>query len=234
MKVGIVVFPGSNCDRDTHWVLENLLDCECGYLWHKERMDRRWDLVVLPGGFSYGDYLRTGAIARISPVMQDVAEHASRGGLLLGICNGFQILTEAGLLPGALMTNTCLRFVCRDVMLKVQRRDSPFTGAVDDPGILKMPVAHHAGRYVADEETLEMLESDERILFRYCDAEGRCTPQANPNGSLGNIAGIVNARGNVLGMMPHPERAAHHSLGGSEGMQIFRSVIASQELLREV
>lgn len=224
MKAGVVVFPGSNCDADTRWVLERKLGAEVRWLWHKEPVGERLDLVVLPGGFSYGDYLRTGAIASLAPVMRDVVEHAGRGGLVFGICNGFQILCEAGLLPGALMTNSGLRFLCRDVLLKVERVDTAFTGALDQPRVLKMPIAHHGGRYVCSPEELELLEDEGRVLFRYCDAEGRATPEANPNGSLAGIAGVLGEGGNVLGMMPHPERAADASIGGEDGLELFRSL----------
>ncbi|MDP2360530.1 MAG: phosphoribosylformylglycinamidine synthase subunit PurQ [bacterium] len=230
MKAGIVVFPGSNCDADTRWALE-LLGAHCRMLWHKDRIEDGLDLIVLPGGFSYGDYLRTGAIAAVSPVMQDVQAHVRRGGLVLGICNGFQILCESGLLPGALMTNTGLRFLCRDVHLKVERRDTPFTLALDRQTVLKLPIAHHGGRYVCSPQELDQLEEERRILFRYCDAEGRATAEANPNGSLQNIAGILGGQGNVLGMMPHPERAAAATLGSADGGVVFRSLAGAVETL---
>jgi phosphoribosylformylglycinamidine synthase subunit PurQ / glutaminase len=229
MRAGIVVFPGSNCDADARWALGERLGVDCRWLWHKEPVDEPLDLIVLPGGFSYGDYLRTGAIAALAPVMRDVVAHARRGGLVLGICNGFQILCEAGLLPGALMTNTGLRFLCRDVLLKVERVDTPFTGAFDRPRVLRMPIAHHGGRYVCEAGELARLEDEGRILLRYCDAEGRATPEANPNGSLANIAGLLGESGRVLGMMPHPERAADASLGDEDGLALFRSL---QEAVR--
>lgn len=229
MKAGIVMFPGSNCDEDARWVLEDLLGAECSMLWHKEPVRERFDLILVPGGFSYGDYLRTGAIASISPVMQDVRAHAERGGLVFGICNGFQILCETGLLPGALMTNSGLRFICEDVLLKPERTDTAFSSHIDQAEILRMPIAHHGGRYFCTDEELDMLESEGRVLFRYCDEAGRAMPEANPNGSVANIAGILDASGRILGMMPHPERAAHPSLGSDDGLGIFHSLKAACE-----
>jgi phosphoribosylformylglycinamidine synthase len=231
VRAGIVVFPGSNCDADTRWVLEEKLGLPCRMLWHKESIQGELDLIVLPGGFSYGDYLRTGAIAAVSPVMQDLKRHARRGGLLLGICNGFQILCEAGLLPGALMTNAGLRFLCRDVRLKVERLDTPFSGAMAGHATLRMPIAHHGGRYVCSPEELEELEDRRRVLFRYCDGEGRATDEANPNGSLHNIAGILGGEGRILGMMPHPERAADEAQGSADGLALFRSLAGAVETL---
>jgi phosphoribosylformylglycinamidine synthase I len=232
VKAGVVVFPGSNCDADAVWVLEEKLGLTVRRLWHKEPIDGELDLVLLPGGFSYGDYLRTGAIAAVSPVMRDLRRHAERGGLVLGICNGFQILCEAGLLPGALMTNTGLRFLCRDTHLKVDNLDTPFTRALDRPTVLGMPIAHHGGRYVCDPDELERLEDERRVLFRYCDEEGRATGESNPNGSLNNIAGILSENGRVLGMMPHPERAADSAQGGEDGLVVFRSLVESVEALQ--
>ena len=231
MRAGIVVFPGSNCDADARWVLEEKLGLSCRMLWHKERIQGELDLIVLPGGFSYGDYLRTGAIAAVSPVMQDVRRHARRGGLVLGICNGFQILCESGLLPGALMTNIGLRFLCRDVFLRVERLDTPFSRALERHNVLRMPIAHHGGRYVCSEDELERLEDQRRVLFRYCDGEGRATDEANPNGSLHNIAGILGEEGRVLGMMPHPERAAEAAQGGDDGLALFQSLLGAVETL---
>jgi phosphoribosylformylglycinamidine synthase subunit PurQ / glutaminase len=224
MKVGIVVFPGSNCDEDTRWVLGDLMGAETHFLWHRDRLQQDYDLIVVPGGFSYGDYLRTGAIASLAPVMRDVKRHVQRGGLVLGICNGFQILCEAGFLPGALMTNKALRFICKDSLLRTESFDTPFTAGLSKPGLLRLPIAHHGGRYVCSEDELNQLEQDGRILFRYCDDQGHATDEANPNGSTANIAGILDAGGRVLGMMPHPERAAHKSLGCDDGMQVFRSI----------
>jgi len=232
VNAGVVVFPGSNCDADAIWVLEEKLGLTVRRLWHKEPIHGELDLVLLPGGFSYGDYLRTGAIAAVSPVMRDVKRHAERGGLVLGICNGFQILCEAGLLPGALMTNTGLRFLCKDTHLKVDNLDTPFTRALDRSAVLRVPIAHHGGRYVCDEDQLERLEDERRVLFRYCDEEGRATEESNPNGSLHNIAGILSENGRVLGMMPHPERAADPAQGGEDGLVVFRSLVESVEALQ--
>lgn len=231
MKAGVVVFPGSNCDADARRALA-MAGAELHMLWHKEPVTEQLDLILVPGGFSYGDYLRTGAIAAVSPVMQGVREHARRGGLVLGICNGFQILCEAGLLPGALMVNQGLRFLCRDVHLKVDRLDTPFTQYLDRPAVLRMPIAHHGGRYVCSPEELEELEDNHRVLFRYCDAEGRATDEANPNGSVHNIAGILGGGGRVLGMMPHPERAVESGPGGDDGSTLFRSIKGAVEALQ--
>jgi phosphoribosylformylglycinamidine synthase I len=227
MKAGIVVFPGSNCDADARWVLKDLLGAKVDMLWHKEPVQSNYDLILVPGGFSYGDYLRTGAIASISPVMQDVKRHAEKGGLVFGICNGFQILCETGMLPGALMTNSGLRFICEDVLLKTEHRDTSFTSQVDTTRPLKMPIAHHGGRYFCTDDELAMLEDEGRVLFRYCDTAGRALPEANPNGSVANIAGITDESGRVLGMMPHPERAVSPELGSSDGLSIFNSLLAA-------
>ncbi len=234
MRTGIVVFPGSNCDADTRWVLEEKLGLTPVMLWHKESIPGELDLIILPGGFSYGDYLRTGAIAAVSPVMSDVRAHAQRGGLVLGICNGFQILCEAGLLPGALMINAGLRFLCKDVHLKVERLDTPFTAALDRPAVLRLPIAHHGGRYVCSPEELEELEDERRVLFRYCDEEGRASAEANPNGSLHGIAGVLSETGRVLGMMPHPERAAEPAQGSDDGLAVFHSLVGAVETLHSL
>ncbi len=226
MKFGIVVFPGSNCDHDAYHVVKHLLGAEAQFLWHKERDLAGADCIVLPGGFSYGDYLRTGAIARFSPIMREVIRFAEAGNPVLGICNGFQILTESGLLPGVLLRNASLRFVCRDVRLRVENASTPFTGAYAAGQMLRIPVAHGDGNYYADEETLARLEANGRVVFRYCDERGEATAGANPNGSLRNIAGIINERGNVLGMMPHPERCAEAILGSVDGMGIFKSLVS--------
>lgn len=231
MKAGIVVFPGSNCDADARQALL-AIGAEVHMLWHKESISQQLDLILVPGGFSYGDYLRTGAIAAVSPVMQAVAAHARKGGLVLGICNGFQILCETGLLPGALMVNRGLRFLCKDVFLKVDRLDTPFTSELDHPAVLRMPIAHHGGRYVCSPGELDELEAQHRVLFRYCDAEGRATDEANPNGSLHNIAGILGLEGRVLGMMPHPERAVDSGPGGADGLTLFRSLKGALEALQ--
>jgi phosphoribosylformylglycinamidine synthase subunit PurQ / glutaminase len=226
MRAAIVVFPGTWSDQDCTWALERL-GVEARRVWHRETEIHADELVVLPGGFSYGDYLRCGAIARFSPVMQSVREHAERGGLVIGICNGFQILCEAGLLPGVLMRNDSLQFRCQDVHLVADNRTSPFTSGIARGRALRMPISHGEGRYFADEATLNMLEDSARVAFRYCDVEGRVTAEANPNGSERGIAGILNERGNVLGMMPHPERACEPLLGNDDGNAIWQSVLAS-------
>jgi len=224
-KFGVVVFPGSNCDHDAYHACKHVLGQEAVFLWHKEADLRDADVVVLPGGFSYGDYLRCGAIARFSPVMKEVIRFAANGGTVIGICNGFQILLEAGLLPGVLLRNASLRFVCRYVNLRVETAATRFTGLCRAGEVLALPIAHGEGNYFADEETLRRLEGEGRVAFRYCDARGNVTAEANPNGSLSNIAGIVNEAGNVLGLMPHPERAADPALGHTDGQKLFRSMI---------
>ena len=225
MKFGVVVFPGTWSDRDCGHVVQDVLGAELTYLWHKDRDLRGVDCVILPGGFSYGDYLRAGAIAHFSPVMDSVAEHAARGGLVWGICNGFQVLCEAGLLPGALVRNDCLEFRCEWSHLRCERAGTPFTGLLRQGQVIRAPIAHGEGSYVADPSTLDELERDGRVVFRYCDERGEVTPAANPNGSRRGIAGIVSAGGNVLGMMPHPERCAEAELGGTDGLLLFRSVV---------
>lgn len=230
MKFGIIVFPGSNCDHDCEHVLRDVLKQEVKMFWHKETSLGDLDCVVLPGGFSYGDYLRTGAIARFSPIMKEVIRFAQKGGLVIGICNGFQILLECGLLLGAMLRNRTLQFVCKFVHLRVENVETPFTnlfgenGSNGRPPILKLPIAHGEGNYFADAETLRRLKENNQILFRYCDQEGQVTDSANPNGSLDNIAGICNEQGNVLGMMPHPERASEAELGSSDGRKIWESL----------
>ena len=218
MKVGVVVFPGSNCDADAFHVAEQVTGHRPVYLWHKDRGLEGCDVVIVPGGFSYGDYLRCGAIARFAPRMEDVAAHAARGGKVLGICNGFQILTEAGLLPGVLLRNESLKFICRDVELVVEDTRSPFTRALKKGEVLRMPIAHAEGNYYLDDEGLRRLEGEGQVAFRY---------RGNPNGSRNDIAGVVNAARNVLGMMPHPERAAEGVLGGTDGRRIFESLLAA-------
>ena len=218
MKFGVVVFPGTWSDRDCGWVVDQVLGARLTYLWHKSSDLGDVDCVILPGGFSYGDYLRTGAIARFSPVMQAVAEFAERGGLVWGICNGFQILCEAGLLPGALIRNDVMEFRCVWTDLVVERDDTPYTQLVSRGDVLRIPISHGEGNYFADPETLERIEAEGQVVFRYRD---------NPNGSVNNIAGIVNRRGNVLGMMPHPERCCEAELGGTDGLKLFRSVVES-------
>jgi phosphoribosylformylglycinamidine synthase len=225
MRFAVVVFPGTWSDRDCQYVLRDVLGQEADLVWHRDADLSRYDCVVLPGGFSYGDYLRTGAIARFSPVMDAVARHAEAGKPVIGICNGFQILCEAGLLPGALLRNESLQFRCQDVHVRVENTASPFTQGCTRGQVLRMTIAHGEGRYYADDATLDELEASGRVAFRYCTPEGDVTVEANPNGSLRNIAGIVNARGNVLGMMPHPERAGEALLGGSDGLALWRSVI---------
>ena len=227
-RIAVLVFPGSNCDHDAYHASKHVFGQDAYFVWHKEASVGDADLVIVPGGFSYGDYLRSGAIARFSPVMKDVVRYANEGGLVMGVCNGFQVLCEAGLLPGALIRNASLRFVCRDVHLRVENADTPFTNVAEAGDVLTIPVAHGDGNYVADESTLDALEADDRVVFRYCTASGGVTPEANPNGSVRNIAGIVNAEGNVLGMMPHPERCVEDLLGhgGADGAILFRSVLA--------
>jgi phosphoribosylformylglycinamidine synthase subunit PurQ / glutaminase len=227
MKAAVVTFPGSNCDYDLYKAIQQV-GGEPTFVWHRERGALSgYDAVLLPGGFSYGDYLRAGAIARLSPVMEDVVAFANAGGPVLGICNGFQILCEAGLLPGALVRNESLRFASRDVLLRVERSDTVFTHDYEEGQILRVPIAHGEGNYEADAATLERLEAEGRVVFRYVDAAGEATEDANPNGSWHNIAGITNKAGNVLGMMPHPERAMEGLLGSTDGVPLFTSLAAS-------
>ena len=224
MKFGVVVFPGSNCDHDTYHVISKVIGQPVDFIWHKEEEIGNYDAIILPGGFSYGDYLRSGAIARFSPVMRSIKRFAYDGGLVLGICNGFQILCEAGLLPGALMRNSNLEFICRHVNIRVERTDTPFTSSCSPGQVLSAPIAHGEGNFFCDPDTLHELERNDRIIFRYCDDQGEITAGANPNGSLANIAGICNREHNVLGMMPHPERAAEMLLGSNDGRLIFLSL----------
>ena len=225
MKFGIVVFPGSNCDHDTYHVIKKVLGAEVFYIWHKETSLRLFDAIILPGGFSYGDYLRVGAVARFSPVMQEIVQYAKEGGPVLGICNGFQILQESGLLPGALIPNEKMRFLCRDVYLKVITRNTRFSNQYIKNQVLRMPIAHYSGNYFADDNTLKQLQDQERIALQYCDAEGAVSAEANPNGSKLNIAGIYNEYKNVLGIMPHPERASEGVLGSEDGLGMFKSLL---------
>ncbi len=225
MRFAILVFPGTWSDHDCHYVLRDLLGQEADLVWHREADLSDYDCIVLPGGFSYGDYLRCGAVARFSPVMQEVARHAGAGRPVIGICNGFQILCEAGLLPGALMRNDSLQFRCQDVHLRAEAVDTSFTRLCRPGQVLRIPISHGEGSYFADEATLDELEARGRVAFRYCSPAGEVTADANPNGSLRNIAGIVNEGGNVLGMMPHPERASEPLIGGSDGLLLWRSVI---------
>jgi phosphoribosylformylglycinamidine synthase I len=224
LRFAVVVFPGTWSDHDTHYSLTAGLGQEADLVWHRETDLSRYDVVVLPGGFSYGDYLRAGAIARFSPVMEAVAAHAEAGKPLIGICNGFQVLCEAHLLPGALMRNQSLQYRCLWVNLRVENADTPFTQACKPGDVLRMPISHGEGRYLADDEALATLESSGRVVFRYCTPEGEVTDEANPNGSANNIAGIVSERGNVLGMMPHPERACEPLMGGEDGLALWLSL----------
>ena len=226
MKFGIVTFPGSNCDYDAYHAVVDALGEEAVYLWHKDHDLRGADLVVLPGGFSYGDYLRAGAIARFSPIMREVIAHAERGGPVLAICNGFQIACEAGLLPGALLRNASLCFICEPVRLRVENTDTMFTNQYRRGQILRIPIAHGEGRFTADPDVLDRLEGEGQVVFRYVNEAGAATAEANPNGSERNIAGIVSPRGNVMGMMPHPERAVDALLGSTDGLPLFESILA--------
>lgn len=225
MKFGVVVFPGSNCDHDAFYALGNVLKKPVEFIWHQSQDLANCDAVILPGGFAHGDYLRTGAIARFSPVMKSVEKFAKSGGMVLGICNGFQILLEAGLLPGAMMRNSGLRYICRHVFIRVEQTDTPFTNAASQGQILRVPIAHNDGNYNADEATLADLEKNRQILFRYTAPDGANDAAGNPNGSLHNIAGICNSERNVAGLMPHPERAAESALGSADGLVIFRSMV---------
>jgi phosphoribosylformylglycinamidine synthase len=225
MKFGVIIFPGSNCDHDTYNVIAEVARQPVTFLWHDSADLKGVDAVLVPGGFAYGDYLRTGAIARFSPVMQSVRKFADSGGLVLGICNGFQILTESGLLPGALMRNAGLKYICKQVHLRTETAASPFTSQLEKGEVLRIPIGHMEGNYFCDAETLARLEGEDRIAFRYATADGRVTPEANPNGSLGNIAGILNEGRNVLGMMPHPDRSSESMLGSADGWKIFASMI---------
>jgi len=226
VRFGIVTFPGSNCDYDAFHAVQDVLGEEAFYLWHRDHDLQNADVVVLPGGFSYGDYLRAGAIARFSPIMREVIGHARRGAPVLAVCNGFQIACEAGLLPGALLRNASLSFVCESVRLRVETSDTRFTSEYEQGQILRVPIAHGEGRYTADAETLDRLEGEGRVVFRYVGTDGEPAPAANPNGSMRDIAGIVNETGNVLGMMPHPERAVDPLLGSRDGLPLFESLLA--------
>src|SRR3990167_4557706 len=223
MKFGVVIFPGSNCDQDCVHVLRDVVGRPVVELWHQETSLRGCDAIVLPGGFSYGDYLRTGAVARFSPIIQAVGRFARGGGLVLGICNGSQILLEAGLLPGAMLRNTGLKFICKFVHLRVERTDTPFTNRFQPGQVIRMPIAHNEGRYTADAKTLKSVR--EQVVFRYCSEDGQLLEAANPNGSTNFIAGITNERGNIMGLMPHPERAAEPALGSDDGGLLFESML---------
>lgn len=226
MKFGIIVFPGSNCDHDCYHAVKHVFNQEAEYVWHKETSLKGFDCIIIPGGFSYGDYLRTGAIARFSPVMNDVIGFAKKGGLVMGICNGFQILTEAGLLPGVLMRNKTLKFICRNVYVRVENNQTIFTSAYQKNQVLNIPIAHADGNYFADKESIKRLEDNNQIIFRYSAQDGGIAEDANPNGSVNNIAAIINERGNVFGAMPHPERVCESILGGEDGRGVFDSVMA--------
>ncbi len=228
MKFGVLKFPGSNCDQDAYYTLKDVLGQPVEYLWHADTGLKGVDCVVVPGGFSYGDYLRCGAIARFAPAMQATQEHAARGGLVLGICNGFQVLCECHLLPGALVRNDGQRFVCKQIHLRAENVDTPWTRALSGGQVLQVPVAHGEGKYVCDDATHQELTAANRVLFRYCDADGSATDAANPNGSRDHIAGIANVGFNVLGLMPHPERASDPALGSSDGRAVFESLLRGE------
>jgi len=229
MKFGVIIFPGSNCDHDAYWTIQHVSKQPVTFLWHDSPDLQGCDAIIVPGGFAYGDYLRTGAIAKFSPVMESVRKFAADGGLLLGICNGFQILCEAGLLPGALVRNKSLQFRCEHIFLKTATTDSPFTNKIPDGKVLHVPIAHGEGSYFADADTLASLQANNQIFWQYCTAAGELTDDANPNGSLLNIAGVCNTARNVAGLMPHPERASENLLGSDDGLLIFQSMIAVLE-----
>ncbi len=231
MRFGVIVFPGSNCEQDTLHVLREVLHSPAEPVWHGETDLSGFDCIVLPGGFAHGDYLRAGAIARFSPVMESVARFAEQGGLVWGICNGFQVLVEAGLLPGAMLQNAGLRFVCRWVNVRVESRHTPFTADLETGTVLRLPIAHHEGSYFVDPATLATMERNGQVILRYCTPEGELAPSANPNGSVSNIAGVCNLTGNVFGLMPHPERCAEAILGGVDGLRLFRSLVAHRPAL---
>ncbi|MBI1287025.1 MAG: phosphoribosylformylglycinamidine synthase subunit PurQ [Flavobacteriales bacterium] len=226
MKFGVVVFPGSNCDQDMIYVLRNIMGQEVVELWHKDHDLQGVDFVVLPGGFSFGDYLRSGAIARFSPIMTEVIEFANKGGYVFGVCNGFQVLCEAGLLPGALLHNDNQKFICKNVNIRCETTDSMVTNQIQKGAVLKVPIAHGEGRFYADETNLAEINTNDQVLFRYCDADGKLDDAANPNGALQSIAGVTNKNRNVFGMMPHPERAADANLANEDGKALFESILA--------
>lgn len=225
MKFGVIQFPGSTCDYDCFYALRDVLKVQVDFVWHRETNLESYNCIILPGGFSYGDYLRVGAIARFSPIMKAVKKYSDDGGLVLGICNGFQILLEADLLPGVLIKNNCLHFLCRYLYLKVENNSTPYTHLCEKEQVLKIPIAHGEGNYYVDKNTLRELIKNNQIVLRYCDAKGEITPEANPNGSIYNIAAVCNKGGNVLGMMPHPERCVEDCLGSSDGKYIFNSIL---------
>ena len=225
MKFGIITFPGSNCDHDCFYVVTKILNQKAKLIWHKETYINGFDCLVLPGGFSYGDYLRSGAMAACSPIMKSVKEFAANGGLVIGICNGFQILQEAGMLPGALMRNCSLKFICKDVFVRVERTDTPFTCAHNEGEVLRIPVAHMDGNFFMEAGALKGLDKERGVVFRYCDSLGSVCADANPNGSADAVAGVISAAGNVLGLMPHPERCSEDILGNKDGLKIFESIV---------
>ena len=227
MKFGVIIFPGSNCDHDAYWTIEHVAKQPVTFLWHDSHDLQNCDAIIIPGGFAYGDYLRTGAIARFSPVMDSVRKFASDGGLVIGICNGFQILCESGLLPGALTRNLGLKYVCKPVHVRVENDQTPFTNTCQKGQVLTIPIGHMEGNYFCDADTLAQLKGEDRIVFRYADSSGEITDESNPNGSIENIAGICNAGRNVLGMMPHPERSAEPELGGTDGFKVFQSMVGA-------
>ncbi len=224
MKYGIVVFPGSNCDQDSYHGVTSVMGAEAEMIWHEDDKLGKYDCIILPGGFSYGDYLRAGSIARYAPVMKEVIAFANDGGLVLGICNGFQVLLESNLLPGAMLQNKHVHFICKTVYIKAHHSNTPYTNALKEGELLKIPIAHMDGNYYCDDSTYQRLKENDQILFTYCDQKGNSTEEANPNGSLGNIAGICNEKRNVLGLMPHPERALESMLGSEDGKKIFESI----------
>ncbi|BBB31969.1 phosphoribosylformylglycinamidine synthase subunit PurQ [Thermotomaculum hydrothermale] len=226
LRFGIIVFPGSNCDYDAYHAINSVMGEEAYFVWHEDKDLKNPDCIIIPGGFSYGDYLRCGAMAKFSPAMEETVNFAEKGGKVIGICNGFQILTEANLLPGALLRNTNLHFICKEVYLKCENRDLVFTNQIPERPI-KIPIAHAEGNYFCDQKTLKELKENNQIVFRYCDEKGNVNKESNPNGSIENIAGIVNKNGNVLGMMPHPERAMEEILGNTDGLYFFKSIVNS-------
>ena len=225
MKFGVVIFPGSNCDHDCYYVIESVIGKPVDFIWHQDTSVRGFDAIILPGGFAYGDYLRTGALAKFSPVMRSVKEFADKGGMVIGICNGFQILCEAGLLPGALLRNVGMKYVCKFLHLRTETTNTPFTNTLSKGQLLHIPIGHGDGNYFADADVLKQIEDNDQVAFRYVTADGQVTREANPNGSLNNIAGIVNEGRNVLGMMPHPDRSSESILGSSDGRLIFESMV---------
>jgi phosphoribosylformylglycinamidine synthase subunit PurQ / glutaminase len=225
MKFGVVIFPGSNCDHDCYYAIESVIGKPVEFVWHQDTSVKGFDAIILPGGFAYGDYLRTGALAKFSPVMRAIGEFANKGGLVYGICNGFQILTEAGLLPGALLRNVTMKYICKFLYLRTETTDTPYTNLLKKGQLLHVPVGHGEGNFFADQNTLNRIEDNAQVIFRYADAEGRITKEANPNGSLNNIAGIVNDKRNVFGMMPHPDRSSEAILGSADGKLIFESMV---------